>query len=279
MSKKIGKLFRELRKDKGLSLVQASDNILSPSQLSHFERGDGDITTDRFFALIQNIDISIAEFSSFLKKDETTTLFEVVGNLEQHGALDKLNTLYEKERRKNRNSVKKQDYLNLIALKCVLIHYGQKDRLTIIEQEILEDYLQNVTDWKISNLQFLAVAVTQLDNQSIIFYLDSVLDQESLDINLLLMVLRNSIYVLINNSQYKKATYYLETFKSLIPKIGTIEIGITYMLLEANLYEKLDNFQTTISILVRVSETYEQFFLSEKAKIYRDEIKRLQQKL
>ena len=93
------------------------------------------------------------------------------------------------------------------------------------------------------------------------------------------MVLRNSIYVLINNSQYEKVTYYLETFKSLIPKIGTLEIGITYMLLEANLYEKLENFQTTISILVRVSETYEQFFLSEKAKIYRDEIKRLQQML
>lgn len=161
----------------------------------------------------------------------------------------------------------------------MLINYGQKDRLTIIEQEILEDYLQNVTDWKISNLQFFAVAVTQLDNQSIIFYLDSVLEQESLDINLLLMVLRNSIYVLINNSQYEKVTYYLETFKSLIPKIGTLEIGITYMLLEANLYEKLENFQTTISILVRVSETYEQFFLSEKAKIYRDEIKRLQQML
>lgn len=65
MSKKIGKLFRELRQDKGLSLAQASDKILSPSQLSHFERGDGDITTDRFFALIQNIDISIAEFSIF----------------------------------------------------------------------------------------------------------------------------------------------------------------------------------------------------------------------
>ena len=73
----------------------------------------------------------------FLKKDETTTLFDVVGNLEQRGELDKLNTLYEKERRKNRNSVKKQDHLNLIALKCVLINYGQKDRLTIIEQEIL----------------------------------------------------------------------------------------------------------------------------------------------
>ncbi|XOW20634.1 helix-turn-helix transcriptional regulator [Lactococcus cremoris] len=52
MDKEIGKIFRELRQEKGLSLEKASEGVISISQLSHFERGKG-ITTGKFFALIK----------------------------------------------------------------------------------------------------------------------------------------------------------------------------------------------------------------------------------
>ncbi|MCT3090867.1 Rgg/GadR/MutR family transcriptional regulator [Lactococcus lactis] len=273
MKTEIGKVFRELRQEKEMSLAKASEGVLSISQLSHFECGKGDLTIGKFFALIGNINVSINEFSDLLKKDETTLL------LEQAGKIDELANLYEQERKKYRETSKKQDQLNIIALKSMLINYGKFERLTIIEQEILENYFYEIKKWKYSNLQFFAIALTQLDSQSIVFYLDNILEQDNLDNNLILMILRNAIYILAQNNQTEKVKFYLEKFKSLIPQIGNIEIGISYAVQEADLYEVSGNFREAISILEQIAKTYEEFYMPEKAKLYQEEIKKLQQKL
>lgn len=279
MKTEIGKVFRELRQEKEMSLAKASEGVLSISQLSHFECGKGDLTIGKFFALIGNINVSINEFSDLLKKDETTLLFEQAGKLEQAGKIDELVNLYEQERKKYRETSKKQDQLNIIALKSMLINYGKFERLTVIEQEILENYFYEIKKWKYSNLQFFAIALTQLDSQSIVFYLDNILEQDNLDNNLILMILRNAIYILAQNNQTEKVKFYLEKFKSLIPQIGNIEIGISYAVQEADLYEVSGNFREAISILEQIAKTYEEFYMPEKAKLYQEEIKKLQQKL
>ncbi|MGQ8544764.1 hypothetical protein, partial [Klebsiella pneumoniae] len=76
-----------------------------------------------------------------------------------------------------------------------------------------------------------------LDNKSIVFYLDNILEQNNLDNNLILMILRNAIYILSHNNQTEKVKNYLEQFKVRIPQIGNIEIGISYAIQEADLYE------------------------------------------
>ena len=279
MDKEIGKIFRELRQEKGLSLEKASEGVISISQLSHFERGKGDLTTGKFFALIKNIDVSIDEFSAILTNDASSLLFEQAGRLEQAGKIDELVKLYENERKIYRKTNERQHQLNEIALKSMLINYGKVKSLTTIEQEILENYFYEIEEWKPSNLRFFAIALTQLDNKSIVFYLDNILEQNNLDNNLILMILRNAIYILSHNNQTEKVKNYLEQFKVRIPQIGNIEIGISYAIQEADLYGMSGNIQATITILKRIAKTYEAFFMPEKAKIYREEIKKLQQKL
>ncbi len=183
MDKEIGKIFRELRQEKGLSLEKASEGVISISQLSHFERGKGDLTTGKFFALIKNIDVSIDEFSAILTNDASSLLFEQAGRLEQAGKIDELVKLYENERKIYRKTNERQHQLNAIALKSMLINYGKVKSLTTIEQEILENYFYEIEEWKPSNLRFFAIALTQLDNKSIVFYLDNILEQNNLDNN------------------------------------------------------------------------------------------------
>ncbi|MCL2114020.1 MAG: helix-turn-helix domain-containing protein [Streptococcaceae bacterium] len=275
-----GRIFRELRREKGISLAEASNGVLSVSQLSHFERGEGDLTIEKFFALLQNMDISINEFSMFSKKDSSSALFEQAGKLEQEGNIDDLFKLYENERIIYRKTKEKQAQLNEIALKSILINYGKFERLTVIEQEVLENYFYEIKEWKISNLRFFAGTLSQMDIESILFYLDDILEQDILNDNgLVLMILRNTIYVLEQNNQKEKAKIYMNKFKSLIPEVGTVEIGISYAVQEANLYEISGNFGAAIKILEKIAETYENFFMPKKAKIYREDIKKLQQKL
>lgn len=279
MDKEIGKIFRELRHEKGLSLEKASEGVISISQLSHFERGKGDLTTGKFFALIKNIDVSIDEFSAILTNDASSLLFEQAGKLEQSGKINELVKLYENERKIYRKTNERQHQLNVIALKSMLINYGKFKSLTTIEQEILENYFYEIEEWKPSNLRFFSIALTQFDSKSIIFYLDNILEQDNLDDNLILMILRNAIYILAHNNQNEKVKVYLEKFKALIPQIGNVEIGISYAVQEADLYEISGNFQSAITILERIAKSYEDLYMPEKAKIYRENIKKLQQKL
>lgn len=280
MNIETGRIFRELRREKGISLAEASNGVLSVSQLSYFERGEGDLTTKKFFALLQNMDISINEFSMFSKKDSSSVLFEQAGKLEQEGNIDDLFKLYENERIIYRKTKEKQTKLNEIALKSILINYGKFERLTVNEQEVLESYFYEIKEWKFSNLRFFAFTLSQMDIESILFYLDDILEQDRLNDNdLVLMILRNTIYVLEQNNQKEKAKIYMNKFKSLIPEVGTVEIGISYATQEANLHEISGNFGAAIKILEKIAETYENFFMPKKSKIYREEIKKLQQKL
>ena len=117
------------------------------------------------------------------------------------------------------------------------------------------------------------------DNNNILNEAETASENDNLDNNLILMILRNAIYILSHNNQTEKVKNYLEQFKVRIPQIGNIEIGISYAIQEADLYEMSGNIQATITILKRIAKTYEAFFMPEKAKIYREEIKKLQQKL
>lgn len=46
----LGKTVRQIRKNKGLTLMDVADDQLTASFLSKFERGLADMSTNRFFA-------------------------------------------------------------------------------------------------------------------------------------------------------------------------------------------------------------------------------------
>ncbi|MDT2832509.1 helix-turn-helix domain-containing protein [Vagococcus carniphilus] len=57
-----GELFRKLKKDRGFSLEQVSDEINSISFISKFEKGQSNISFLRFERLLQNVNVSMEEF-------------------------------------------------------------------------------------------------------------------------------------------------------------------------------------------------------------------------
>ncbi|WP_137662662.1 helix-turn-helix domain-containing protein [Enterococcus hulanensis] len=57
-----GKIFRELRKDRGLSLQDLADEINSRSFISKFEKGDSKISFHRLEHLLERLNVSMEEF-------------------------------------------------------------------------------------------------------------------------------------------------------------------------------------------------------------------------
>lgn len=57
-----GQLFRQLRKDRGLSIRQVADKLNSVSFISKFEKGDSHISIHRMERLLENINVTIEEF-------------------------------------------------------------------------------------------------------------------------------------------------------------------------------------------------------------------------
>ena len=57
-----GKIFRKIRKEKGLSLMFVADGICAVSTVSRFENGQGDIPLNKFLLLLKKLAISPFEF-------------------------------------------------------------------------------------------------------------------------------------------------------------------------------------------------------------------------
>ncbi len=57
-----GKTIRKIREEKGYTMQQLSDGILSTSFLSKFERGNSDISISYFFQILERLSLSYDEF-------------------------------------------------------------------------------------------------------------------------------------------------------------------------------------------------------------------------
>lgn len=71
----IGSIFRDLRKERTLTLKDIATGEISYSQLSKFERGESGITINNLMILVQNLGISLAEFIAMVEEFDSPYKF------------------------------------------------------------------------------------------------------------------------------------------------------------------------------------------------------------
>ena len=76
--KDIGAVFRQIRESRHISLEEATGGEFSRSMLSRFERGENDLTTQRFFQALQQIKTSLSEFSHLAGIDQHSFYSQIV---------------------------------------------------------------------------------------------------------------------------------------------------------------------------------------------------------
>lgn len=150
----IGKVFRQLRESRNISLRQATGGQFSLSMLSRFETGQSELSVEKFLFALENISASVEEIL-FLARDfqydtDSELRKEITDVLEPKN-IAPLEDLYRREYQKHAHSHNKQKHiLNAIMIKSYMKSMDERVELTAEEGKVLHDYLFSTEIWYVN---------------------------------------------------------------------------------------------------------------------------------
>lgn len=68
----LGQVFKNLRTNRHISLKQISDETVSASQISRFERGESDLSLEKFLTALDHMHIEVSEFMDAVNNYQRT---------------------------------------------------------------------------------------------------------------------------------------------------------------------------------------------------------------
>lgn len=144
-----GDTFKHLREAKGISLTEASKNIVSKSFLSRFERGKSNIVFDKLYFLLLNINVSVDEFvylDNHINQRYQPFHYDDTKDYVDEQSVDssiKLRDYYYQQWQTNHEQYY---YVNFLKEKATLEKH-QLSELTLVEKHFLYDYLFSKETW------------------------------------------------------------------------------------------------------------------------------------
>lgn len=226
--KDYGRTIRKIREEKGYTIQQLSEGILSTSFLSKFERGNSDITVSYFLKILEKLSLSYDEFL-FVHNDFNLDNFEVFFDKAEQAYvsrdLSKLIALKGVHLEKWRTT-------NIAAYRCntlvldVLISI-LKDEFVSAEKEAVEflfDYLFKVEVWGYYELRLYS-ATMFLMQPEMVLTLSETAYAKSIYLRKLSKVNQIIIYILLNTLTYLlRHKKYLSECKVFIGYLDEISI-------------------------------------------------------
>lgn len=164
----IGIVFKNLREAKDFSQAEACGDETSVPHLSNFEGGKTNITTSRFIALLNNINVNMFEFQNsynqYLHSKDVllfnTEVTEAV--MEQNPVQLKLLSKQIEEQLLLKPNDKKLK-LDNIRIKSVLYFVDPSYSITKSDSSFLVEYLYNLKEWGLYDIRLLSQSAQFID--------------------------------------------------------------------------------------------------------------------
>lgn len=160
----IGTIFRGLRRERGLTLKDATTGEISYSQLSKFERGESSITIHHLVNLVHNLGISFSEFISAVEDFDSPYKFfiEDIDSAYKQGDVDGLKAIIQTQEDLYIETNKVMFKYNAIMTKLLL-----NDLVAVAIPEadmvLLSDYILNCSIWTTYEVILLGNAIRGLE--------------------------------------------------------------------------------------------------------------------
>lgn len=173
MNKDIGKTFKIVRISKHLSLKDIGGEEISSSQISRFENGKSELTVEKFFYLLNKLEIGFDEFESIYENYGLSngyvfrqTLIEAYDAKDEH-VLRKMVQQWEKKCHENPEDV----YLKLTTtvVRAFLNLVTKSVKFRPEELDRVEKYLISVDNWGRFEFWVFGNCITILDDKDLEF--------------------------------------------------------------------------------------------------------------
>ncbi|MDU7074734.1 MAG: Rgg/GadR/MutR family transcriptional regulator, partial [Streptococcus peroris] len=216
--KNLGKVFKELRESRKISLRKATGGGFSASLLSRFENGKSEISAQKLFVALENIHANVEEllflargFHQDAYSEFRNRIFEAIDPQD----LTSLRTLYQREYQQLPFSKDRQQHiLNAILIKSYMKTIDETVTLTSEEERVLHDYLFSVEIWGHYELLFFSSCSPLLSVQLLTKYTREMLRKSDFlqgvgkNRNIMHTLLLNAFMACIEVDDFTNALYF-----------------------------------------------------------------------
>ena len=280
--KNLGKVFKELRESRKISLRKATGGRFSASLLSRFENGQSEISAQKLFVALESIHANVEELL-FLARDFhhdansefRNQLFKAVNPKD----LTSLHTLYQREYQQIPFSKDKQEHiLNAILIKSYMKAIDKTVTLTSEEERVLHDYLFSVEIWGLYELSFFSSCSPLLSVQLLTKYTREMLRKSDFlqgvgkNRNMMHTLLLNGFMACIEAGDFTNALYFKKQIEKNFFEENETYFRIVYLWAEGLLDSKqgrAEEGQRKMEDAVRI---FEMIGCSKSADYYRNAI-------
>lgn len=280
--KNLGKVFKELRESRKISLRKATGDDFSASLLSRFENGKSEISAQKLFVALENIHANVEEllflargFHHDANSEFRNQLFKAVDPKD----LTSLHTLYQREYQQIPFSKDKQEHiLNAILIKSYMKAIDETVTLTSEEERVLHDYLFSVEIWGLYELSFFSSCSPLLSVQLLTKYTREMLRKSDFlqgvgkNRNMMHILLLNGFMACIEADDFTNALYFKKQIEKNFFEENETYFRIVYLWAEGLLASKqgrTEEGQRKMEDAVRI---FEMIGCSKSADYYRNAI-------
>jgi len=277
--KNLGKVFKELRESRKISLRKATGGGFSASLLSRFENGKSEISAQKLFVALENIHANVEEllflargFHQDAYSEFRNRIFEAIDPQD----LTSLRTLYQREYQQLPFSKERQQHiLNAILIKSYMKAIDETVTLTSEEERVLHDYLFSVEIWGLYELLFFSSCSSLLSVQLLTKYTREMLRKSDFlqgvgkNRNIMHTLLLNAFMVCIEVDDFTNALYFKKQIEKNFFEENETYFRIVYLWAEGLLDSKqgrVEEGQRKMEDAIRI---FEMIGCSRSADYYR----------
>ena len=278
--KNLGKVFKELRESRKISLRKATGGGFSASLLSRFENGKSEISAQKLFVALENIHANVEEllflargFHQDAYSEFRNRIFEAIDPQD----LTSLRTLYQREYQQLPFSKERQQHiLNAILIKSYMKAIDETVTLTSEEERVLHDYLFSVEIWGLYELLFFSSCSSLLSVQLLTKYTREMLRKSDFlqgvgkNRNIMHTLLLNAFMVCIEVDDFTNALYFKKQIEKNFFEENETYFRIVYLWAEGLLDSKQGRAEEGERKMEDAVRIFEMIGCSKSADYYRN---------
>lgn len=171
MNKLYGTIFKNLRLNKGLSIKEVTCDCVSSATISKFENGYSNISIDKFFRVLKNINVSPQEYFTYLEEEMGVSYSVSMINLplafdhRNYAGIEALLDLFTRESKHLPHNFALK--LQVISVKSLIHQINPEYSVDQADVKLIKQYLLSTKIWNEFEIQLYSRSTYLLDLESL----------------------------------------------------------------------------------------------------------------